>query len=369
MGPDLSIYSGYMREPKSVNEYRAEADAQELNALRLMLGKQEAEVGQMKMDETRRGVADQNALRGIYAQFGDDQEANYNALMKSGRADAAGAYRKQLLDAQEAQAKIGKVGAETRNTEQDAIKKRMEFYKGHLDTIVNTPTIAQQWVKAQYQDPILGPVMAGMFPLEEAISSIGADPQAFEQWRKQAAMGMTQFMTDQRGRATQAETGRHNLASEANTVRGQNVTARGQDMTDARARDANETQKALVTQEKELKIHALRDKADERARSKAASIASAAAQIAVIDKALTHPGRETATGVSGSMDPRNYIPGTDARNFQVVLDQINGSAFLQAFETLKGGGQITEVEGNKATAAIARLNRAQSDSEFKSSRC
>jgi hypothetical protein len=102
----------------------------------------------------------------------------------------------------------------------------------------------------------------------------------------------------------------------------------------------------------------------ENQSAKAAQRASIQAQIAVIDKAIAHPGRKTATGLSGVLDPRNYTPGTDARDFRVVLDQLGGAAFLQAFESLKGGGQITEVEGKKATEAIARLNRAQSDSEF-----
>jgi hypothetical protein len=85
-----------------------------------------------------------------------------------------------------------------------------------------------------------------------------------------------------------------------------------------------------------------------------------------IGKALTHKGRETATGLSGSLDPRNYIPGTDAKNFRVLMDQIQGSAFLKAYESLKGGGAITQIEGEKAERAIARLNTAQSDDEFKS---
>lgn len=104
--------------------------------------------------------------------------------------------------------------------------------------------------------------------------------------------------------------------------------------------------------------------APEAVAAKDAQRASIQAQISVIDKALKHPGRETATGLSSALDPRNFLPGTNARDFQVVLDQLGGAAFLQAFESLKGGGQITEVEGNKATAAIARLNRAQSDAEF-----
>lgn len=47
------------------------------------------------------------------------------------------------------------------------------------------------------------------------------------------------------------------------------------------------------------------------------------------------------------------------------IDQIKGRAFLQAFDTLKGGGAISEQEGAAATAAIARLNRVQSPKEFK----
>lgn len=102
----------------------------------------------------------------------------------------------------------------------------------------------------------------------------------------------------------------------------------------------------------------------ERERANATSLASIESQIGVIDKALSHPGRATATGLSGTIDPRNYIPGTNARDFRVVADQLGGAAFLQAFESLKGGGAITEVEGKKATDAIARLNRAQSDQEY-----
>lgn len=94
-------------------------------------------------------------------------------------------------------------------------------------------------------------------------------------------------------------------------------------------------------------------------------VAAASDMLSVIEMLDKHPGRETATGASGVMDPRNYIPGTDAKDFSVALDQLKGKTFLQAFESLKGGGQITEVEGKKATEAIGRLNTAQSDKAFK----
>lgn len=151
-----------------------------------------------------------------------------------------------------------------------------------------------------------------------------------------------------------------NARQAADAAAGRAVTMRGQDLTDARSRDSNDINKALTTEKKQLEVDALK-------RGKDASISATANQIAVIDKALNHPGRATSTGLSGTLDPRNYVPGTDATDFRTVLDQIGGSAFLQAFESLKGGGAITEVEGKKATDAIARLNRAQSDSEFETS--
>lgn len=83
-----------------------------------------------------------------------------------------------------------------------------------------------------------------------------------------------------------------------------------------------------------------------------------------VDELLAHPGFSTAVGKS-SMLQMQKIPGTDAYDFMSRLDQIKGGAFLEAFNSLKGGGQITEVEGKKATDAIARMNNSTSEKEFK----
>lgn len=80
-------------------------------------------------------------------------------------------------------------------------------------------------------------------------------------------------------------------------------------------------------------------------------------------KTKEHPGFRTSVGMGfGPMTKR--IPGTDAAGFHTLLDQVKGGAFLEAFNSLKGGGQITEVEGKKATDAITRMSTAQSESEF-----
>jgi hypothetical protein len=72
-------------------------------------------------------------------------------------------------------------------------------------------------------------------------------------------------------------------------------------------------------------------------------------------------GRLQTLGIPGV---EQLIPGTPAADFKARFDEIMGGAFLEAFETLKGGGAITETEGKKATAAKTRMSLAQSEKEF-----
>lgn len=75
----------------------------------------------------------------------------------------------------------------------------------------------------------------------------------------------------------------------------------------------------------------------------------------------SHPGLKYAVGTSSLLP---IVPGTPAADFRTRLNQIKGQQFLQAYETLKGGGHITEIEGQKATEAQARMDVAQTEEEF-----
>lgn len=59
------------------------------------------------------------------------------------------------------------------------------------------------------------------------------------------------------------------------------------------------------------------------------------------------------------------IPGTKAAGFMAKFDQLQGQQFLEAYQSLKGGGSITEVEGEKATKAISSMQLATSETEFR----
>jgi hypothetical protein len=85
--------------------------------------------------------------------------------------------------------------------------------------------------------------------------------------------------------------------------------------------------------------------------------------IKTLNQIRNHPGKQYGVGVAGVLPG---IPGTQQKGFVELVKQAQGKAFLEAFNSLKGGGQITNVEGEKATLAIARLDRAQNQEDFDS---
>lgn len=89
----------------------------------------------------------------------------------------------------------------------------------------------------------------------------------------------------------------------------------------------------------------------------------ATVQLRQLDQLLNHPGLSGAVGVG--LPYASKIPGSKEADFVALYEQVTGGAFLQAFNGLRGGGQITEAEGNKATAALLRAKTTQSEPEFK----
>lgn len=83
---------------------------------------------------------------------------------------------------------------------------------------------------------------------------------------------------------------------------------------------------------------------------------------------VKHPGFEAAVGMPNPFKGGfgvGTLPASPARGFTNRLNKVKSGAFLSAFESLKGAGAITEQEGAKATAAMAAMDTATSESDFK----
>jgi hypothetical protein len=93
-------------------------------------------------------------------------------------------------------------------------------------------------------------------------------------------------------------------------------------------------------------------------------IANANQTVKEIDALIASPGLSSIIG------PLDQFRGSvtlskEGRDALARFNQLKGKAFLSAYATLRGGGQITEVEGVKAENAMARMDRAQSEEDFK----
>jgi hypothetical protein len=72
--------------------------------------------------------------------------------------------------------------------------------------------------------------------------------------------------------------------------------------------------------------------------------------------------RSSATGWSGRIG-LGALPYTDAAAWKARLQNLQSNLFMQAFEMLKGGGQITEREGQAAREALSNIDLDTMDEE------
>jgi hypothetical protein len=81
----------------------------------------------------------------------------------------------------------------------------------------------------------------------------------------------------------------------------------------------------------------------------------------LVEKIRAHKGTEGNFGMAGKV---SNIPGGNAANAWAMIEQVRSKAFLEAFNQLRGGGAITEAEGQKATLALIRAQESQSYPAF-----
>jgi hypothetical protein len=118
-------------------------------------------------------------------------------------------------------------------------------------------------------------------------------------------------------------------------------------------------------------VESTEEKAQATARGKATgeaeanlpkAVAKAESALKLIEELRTDEGRWRTTGSINGIMPA--LPGTVGWDYVKKFDQAKGKAFLEAFEALKGGGQISNMEGEKAQAASSRLDRAMTKEAF-----
>ena len=133
-------------------------------------------------------------------------------------------------------------------------------------------------------------------------------------------------------------------------------------------RELSTPQAQAQTRTAQLQAEKAQSEVNDIATKKQAAVSEIGNMRSMLGELKNHPGMSSSIGAKGKeylfgmkSEP---IAGTKAADFYSQLEQVQGGTFMQAFNNLKGGGQITEQEGAKATAAIARLNPRQSEEGF-----
>jgi hypothetical protein len=288
---------------------------------------------------------------------------------------AQGGLGSQIPGLQKAELERRKTGFATSKEQSEAILKRLDFKRTQLEG-VTTPDAYVNWALSGFDDPVLGPALreAGSTPekVMERINQAAQQPNALQNLIEESKLGSDKFAQLVKDRAGQLI-----------TVRGQNIqaqtTRRSQDIADRRERDLTlaENQAAAKTRGKVIAENKV-----EAERALPGAIATAEQTLTLIDEMIGDArvskdgkkwevpkgGRDPAEGftdyVGLGFPGERFLEGSDAASYERRQLQIEGKTFLEAFESLRGGGAITEVEGAKGQQAISRMNKAQSEVEY-----
>ena len=364
----------------------------------LQQNEQANQLNQMKMQEYQRGVQEQNQLRQL-----NINDPDYRAKLYGISPTRGAAFDVATNEAAGKKATTGKLLQETSDMQQKSAEERLanlRFNPSNENIIAHNQDIqlsnATPEAKAyadQRSKMILGFNETDRKKFFAELGTTSANRMVAQTAREgqQATAESARLgrLTTERGQDIGAATAKAGQESVAATAKaGQGVTMRGQTLLDARERE-----NIVIRQEDQ------RRKGDpafiqkmSQATATGAAIAkdqalaqqvlpkvleTAAQTLSQIDSLIgkrddkgnllkdqtPHPGFQDVVGATYLPGAR-FIHGTSAADFQSKFDQIKGGAFLQAFEILKGGGSITNIEGEKGTSALNRMSTSTSEKEF-----
>lgn len=314
-----------------------------------------------------------------------------------------GELQKQKLEAQKLEGEVKAQPLKLASDEANLIETKLKQSRQFLENIT-TPEQYIAWHEANHKDPILGPALAARgVTVDQSRARINEalqTPGGFQRLLNESKLGTEKFMELNKPQLSTKDTGGELIDRTFEPLTGKMTTLSttkktatpGERLTDARAREniaiSQEKlkregdpafQQAMAAAQETGKAIAKGDVAAKQALPKIISDAQMA--LDVVDQMVgkqevrdakgkliqaataPHPGFQDAVGATWKPGAR-FVPGTNAASFQALQNQVEGTAFLSAFEALKGGGAISEKEGEKATAARMRMTLAQDEGEY-----
>jgi len=367
------------------------------NAYNMQNAQQANQLNMMKMDEYKRGLTEQNQFKNALAQANDDISIR-NAFYAKGDVKGYQDYLKGNEERAKLKAETTNLGYTGQKTQVEAAAKKQEMIQSMLRDLSTRPSDAN--IMAHAEDIAASPLFtpeekaavkrrtADLLakPMDQRVPDLASAGASASDLKPNVQMqnlgGTSNVLSIPAFGGAPTVLSSNKMTATPGEIMSRDTQRRGQDLTNARELQRIEIEKGKNSPEYIAMEARMKEQGKGQAKFEAAApqaIATAEQMLTKIDDMVgkpaklnakgqvvekgtaAHPGFKAAVGAS-SLFPT--MPGSKAADFEARLDEIKGGAFLEAYNTLRGGGSITEVEGQKATQAITRMSTAQSEKEF-----
>lgn len=400
---DTSIYGQMLRPVKSIADYDAEYEQAQANKLQRLIQGQTMSMNKMKMDEAQRGLDEENQIRSIIQGLGAAPLPDVaNALQKAGYLKRATDIRDKVASQEKSAADVDKTKAGTAKDYAEMVRKGLGFVFANPSPEAANSTISileKQTGKdlSQYRQQIAGFSTPEQFQSWAAGHSAEID-KLLPKTQTTSLGGTMSYeavspitgKVTQTGKETITESEAQRLTRErqaADALAGRQVTMRGQNMVDARQRDAlvaeagGPTQAALVKkfgkapadrrwkEDGSLEVipGSASDtksgaQADKNKQIQSTLTEQADSVLGTVKEAKKITGWDTA-GVGGLLAK---LPMTDARKLAGYVDTIKANLGFDRLQQMRdmsptGGalGQVAVQEINYLQSTVAKLDQLQ----------
>lgn len=331
-----------------------------------------------KMDEYNRGVADKNRLQSLLGGLGADatDEQRVNALRGGGYFDKADQLEGGILTRQKTGAEIAEKNQKVTNEKLENSLKRLNVAGQTFGFVMKNPSLENAHAALDYlgENGIYAPELVAQYKAQTAanpamipqlaetafrsvlstkdqlskVDTINAGDIQVTQGVDPVTGKVQQLGTQVIGQSAQSKA---EIASrEREAAAGRAVTMRGQDLTNARAIEANTLKQGEKKATEDL--------------TKGSQIASFDTMLGTLDRLGAHPGLSKSVGLMGALPT---IPGSDSANFQAELNTFQSQAFIPMVAQLKGMGALSDAEGKKLTQAVGALDLKMGEKAFRES--
>lgn len=371
---------------------------------------QQNALAQMQMQQSQSDLASTNALNQAYKTAYDSKtgEVNLNTLRES---LATGGYGSKLPGIEKSIFESRETKTKALKAETDLLDSKLKQSRQFLETLdpadPNAANAYMAWLKANHSDPVIGKALTDrgvtIDQTMQRVQQLMTTPGGLARLINESKLGTDRFMELNKPQLSNVDVGGQ-VVSQTFEPLTKKVTKVGTLMKSLAPGEA----KRIALEDRRVAVlekNAIRDADPVFQRNMAAARATGeaiakndVAAVQALPKVITradetirlidemigvrdsktgklikgskpHPGFKAAVGMGdiwtlGIPGVAQVTPGTDAAGFKSRFEQSTGQSFLEAFESLKGGGAITEAEGKKATSAINRMSLSTSEDEF-----